>query len=103
MKEITVENFKYSNVKEWIADYSHKEKVEFAIYCAELVIDLYKGGSDAPRLAIEAAKVWVSSPTKENQDKCKKAAAAAARKSIKDKIINYISNKLAPQTKEVEW
>ena len=78
MKEITVENFNCSNVRAWIEDYSHKEKVEFAVYCAELAVDLYTGTSGAPKKAIEAAKVWVSSPTKENKDKCKKAAYAAA-------------------------
>lgn len=35
MKEITVENFNYSNVKDWIKDYSHADKVRFAVHCAE--------------------------------------------------------------------
>jgi hypothetical protein len=43
MKDITVENFNYQNVKTWIEDFSHKEKVQFAVECAELVIHLYTG------------------------------------------------------------
>jgi hypothetical protein len=77
-KEITVENFNYSNVKEWIENYSHKQKVEFAIYCAELVIDLYTGSSDASKKAIQAAKDWLLNQSEENKQKCKDAAAYAA-------------------------
>ena len=59
MKEIKVENFSYSNVKVWIDSYTHKEKVEFAVYCAEMVIDLYTGIGDEPRKATQAAKDWI--------------------------------------------
>ena len=74
--EITEENFNYSNLKKWIKDYNHQDKVRFAIYCAELVIDIYESNHDskAPRLCIEAAKDWVASPTEYNR----KAACAAA-------------------------
>lgn len=67
-KEITVENFNYSNVKKWIENYSHKQKVEFAIYSAELVV---------PKKAIQAAKDWLLNPSEENKQKCKYAAANA--------------------------
>jgi len=76
MKEITVENFSNSNIKEWIKDYSHKEKVEFAVYCAELVIDLHTGSSEAPNRAIQAAKNWILNPSEENRQKCKATAYA---------------------------
>jgi len=78
--EITEENVSYSSVKEWIKDYSHQDKVKFAIYCAELVIDIYESNNDskAPRLAIEAAKAWVESPTEHNR---KAALDAAVRAS----------------------
>jgi len=78
--EITEENFNYSNVKEWIKDYSHQDKVKFGIYCAELVIDIYERNYDskAPRFAIEAAKAWVESPTEQNR----KAACAAASAAV---------------------
>jgi len=75
--EINVNNFNYSNVKSWISSYTHKEKVEFAIHCAELVIDLYVGASDSPKKAIQAAKVWVLNPSEENKNACKDATAAA--------------------------
>ena len=78
--EITVENFNYSNIKECISDFSHADKVRFAVYCAELVIDIYEkyNSSKAPRRAIEAAKKWIESPTEENKKACKSYAAAAA-------------------------
>jgi len=79
--EITVENFSYSNVKEWIKDYSHQDKVKFGIHCAELIIDIYERNNDSKafRLAIETAKDWVASPTEYNR---KAACAAADRADI---------------------
>lgn len=77
--EITVENFSYSNLRKWLENYSHQDKVEFAIYCAEFVIDIYErhNDSDAPRLAIKAAKTWVESPTEDNRKSAYAAYAAA--------------------------
>ena len=75
--EIKVENFSRSNLIEWIKDCNHRDKVKCAIYSAELVIDIYErnnNNSKAHRLAIEAAKAWVESPTEYNR----KAACAAA-------------------------
>ena len=83
-KEITVGNFSYSNIKKWISSFSHKDKVRFAVYSAELVIDLYSGASDAPKKAIQAAKIWIDNPTKENQDACRKASAAASAAAFAD-------------------
>ena len=57
MKHITVENFNYSNVRAWIGEYSHKEKVEFAVYCAELVVDLCARTGDAPKKTERGANV----------------------------------------------
>ena len=78
--EITVENFNYSNVKEWISDFSHADKVRFAVYCAELVIDIYEkyNLSKAPRQAIESAKKWIESTTEENKKACKSDDARVA-------------------------
>jgi len=78
--EIKVENFSHSNLNELIKDYSHQDKVRFAIYCAELVIDIYESNYDskAPRFAIEEAKHWVESPTKQNRKAVCDAAVRAA-------------------------
>lgn len=103
-KDITVGNFSIENIKNWISGYSHKQKVEFAVYCAGLVIDLYTGNSDAPRKAIAAAKAWIADPSDLNKTFCENAAYAAADAaadavSIKGKIISYITKKLwTPQT-----
>ncbi len=78
MKDITVENFSYSNIKEWLSGYSHEDKVRFAIYSAELVVDLYTSSSDAPKKAIRAAKDWLLNPSEDNKKKCKAASDAAA-------------------------
>ena len=78
--EIKEENVSYLSVKEWIKDYSHQDKVRCAIHSAELVIDIYErnNNSKAPRLAIEAAKEWVASPTEYNR----KAACDAASRAF---------------------
>jgi hypothetical protein len=79
MKDINVENLKRSNLSGWLANYSHVRKVELAIYCAELVIDIYesKFNKKEPRLAIEAAKQWVKNPIEENRRAAADAADAA--------------------------
>jgi len=76
---MTVENFNYSNVKECISDFSHIDKVRFAVYCAELVIDIYEkyNSSKDPRRSIEAAKKWIESPTEENKKACRSYASDA--------------------------
>ncbi len=108
--KMTVENFSYSKVEEYISDFSHLDKVRFGVYCAELVIDIYEkhNSSKAPRRAIEAAKKWIESPTEENKKACKsdaaRAAASAARvadaavsaawaagESIKENIVNWLN------------
>ena len=78
--EIKVDNFSHSSVKEWIKDYSHQDKVKFGIHCAELIIDIYERNNDSkvPRLAIEAAKHWVESPTKQNRKAVCDAAVRAS-------------------------
>ena len=76
--KLTVENFNYSNVKNEIKEFSHVDKVKFAVYCAELVLDIYEkyNASNAPRLTIKAAKNWINSPTEVNEKACKSAAYA---------------------------
>ncbi len=99
MSNLTVENFTRSKVIEAISDFTHKQKVIFAVYCAELVIGFYENKSDskAPRLEIESAKEWIESPTEENKQKCKGAADAAAyaadaaKNEIRQEIIDKIS------------
>jgi len=78
VKEITANNFSCSNIKIWIKDFSHKDKVRFAVYCAELVIDLYDGSSDEPRKAIQAAKNWINDPSDQNKKRCRDTAAVYA-------------------------
>jgi hypothetical protein len=54
---------------------SYTQRVKYAVYAAEQVIDIYEKkypDDDRPRKAIEAAKKCIESPTEEN-----KAAAAA--------------------------
>ena len=83
--EIKEENFNYSNLNELIKDYNHQDKVRFAIYCAELVIDIYESKNDSKefRSAIEASKAWVESPTEHNRKAALDAAvrASAAREA----------------------
>ncbi len=83
---MTVENFSYSKVEEYISDFSHLDKVRFGVYCAELVIDIYEkhNSSKAPRRAIEAAKKWIESPTEGNKQACKSDAARAANAARND-------------------
>ena len=59
---------------------SHLKKVEYAIFAAEQVIDLFEikyPNDNRPRLAIEAAKNFIKDPTEENKEICRKAAYAA--------------------------
>jgi hypothetical protein len=60
---------------------THAQKVEWAIFCAEQVIDIYEKRhpkNTRPREAIEAAKKWLKDPSEENKKAAKTAAAAAA-------------------------
>lgn len=78
-----------------LAELSHVDKVKFAVYCAERVIDIYESKYECnkARLAIDAAKLFIKSPTEENKQKCKDAAYAAyaaayaAADSVKWKIL----------------
>jgi len=57
-----------------------KDSVAIAIYAAELCIDNYEKiypKEKAPRLAIEAAKKYLKSPTEENRLACEAARSAA--------------------------
>ena len=77
-----------------------KQRIEWAIYAAELVIDIYEKqypGDKRPREAIRAAKKYLKSPTKKNKDAAyaatnatyaaNAAANAAAQKEIQIKLI----------------
>ena len=55
---------------------NHKQQIQYAIFAAEQVIDIYEKqypNDDRPRKAIKAAKAYLNKPTEEN-----KAAAYAA-------------------------
>ena len=57
-----------------------KQRVQYAIYAAEQVLDIFEKKypeDKRPRLAIEAAKNWVKSPTEKNRDAAAAADAAA--------------------------
>lgn len=63
----------------WLASrlMTHPQRVEWSIFCAEQVIDIFEKKfpkDDRPRKAIEAAKDWLKNPTEKNR----KAAAAYA-------------------------
>jgi hypothetical protein len=58
-----------------------KQKVQYAIFAAEQVIDIFEKkypNDDRPRKAIETAKTYLSNPGKKNKDAAAAAAAAAA-------------------------
>ena len=68
-------NFAYAN---WLIVrlMNYKQYVSYAVFAAEQVIDIYENkytNDNRPRLAIEAAKKCIKSPTKKN-----KAAASVA-------------------------
>jgi hypothetical protein len=68
-----------------------KQYVAYAIYAAEQVIDIYEKkypDDKRPRNAIEAAKEYLKNPCK-NTKSAAAYAAAAAKKEIRNKIINY--------------
>ena len=73
------EQFTCSKIKERLKELSHVDKVRFAVFSADQVIDIYeaKYKNNKPRLAIDAAKLFIKEPTEENKEKCKDAAAAA--------------------------
>ena len=73
------EQFSYSKLKVRLKKLSHVNKVRFAVFSAEQVLDIYeaKCKSSAPRLAIEAAKLFIKDPSIENQKKYKTAYHAA--------------------------
>jgi len=74
-----------------------KQKVQYAIYAAEQVIDIFEKkypNDDRPRKAIEAAKEYLANPSinaKRNAADAAYAAADAAyaRKQMKLTILNY--------------
>jgi len=60
---------------------SHKQKVKYALFAAEQVLDIFEKKypeDDRPRKAIEAAKAWLKNPCKETADAAANAADAAA-------------------------
>lgn len=77
MEKLTIENFSFDNIAAAIENFSHIEQVKVALYCAELVLPLCDGESDAPAMAIQAVKNWLENPTRENGAKCEKIADVA--------------------------
>ena len=58
-----------------------KQKVQYAIFAAELVVDIYEKrcpDNDKPRKAIEAARAYLKNPCKKTKDAAYAAADAAA-------------------------
>jgi len=59
---------------------NHKQKIRYAIYDAEQVIDIYEKkypDDKRPRQAIKAAKNYLKNPSKKNKDAANAAAHAA--------------------------
>ena len=60
---------------------THSQKVEYAIFAAEQVINLYEKkypSDNRPRKAINAAKEWLKNPSNKNKNAAADAAADAA-------------------------
>ena len=58
-----------------------KQKVQYAIFAAELVVDIYEKrcpDNDKPRKAIEAARAYLKNPCKKTKDAAYAAATAYA-------------------------
>ena len=65
---------------------THEQKIQYAIFAAEQVIDIYekKYPDDArPQKAIEAAKAYLKKQSKENRDAADAAAYAAALRRLR--------------------
>lgn len=68
MKEITVENFSKENIKEWVKDFTHEDKVKFSVSCLELVSSLCS--HNYPKLVVRTLDEYILDPSDENKDKC---------------------------------
>lgn len=82
---------------------SKEQKVKYAIFCAEQVLDIFEKkypDDKRPRIAIEAAKKYLENPIEENRRAAADAAYAsytaadaasyaAAKKEIWLRILNY--------------
>ena len=74
------------NHHSWISWYvvqmmNHKQKVHYAIFAAEQVVDIFekeRPGDNRPRDAIKAAKKWTENPTSKNAADAASSAADAA-------------------------
>ena len=76
---------------------THKMKIQYAVFAAEQVIDIFEKkypDDKRPRQAIEAAKAYIEDPSGENRNAAAYAAHAAdaahaAEGELKTKIIKY--------------
>ena len=74
---------------------THKQKVQYAVFAAEQVIEIYEKKypeDDRPRKAIEVAKEFIKDPSDDNKkaaDAAHSAADAATDVTIKKRIIEY--------------
>ena len=80
--------------------FDYKQKVQYAVFAAEQVIDLFEQkypDDKRPREAIEAAKKCIDDPSEKNKvaaaayaaDAVDAAAYTAAKKGMQIKILNY--------------
>ena len=79
-KLMAEDNFSWAN---WLIVrlMTHKQKVQYAVFAAEQVIDIFEAKypqDKRPRAAIEAAKAWIENPNEENRRASAAAYAAAA-------------------------
>ncbi len=84
-----------------------KQAVQYAIFAAEQVIDIYEGkypNDKRPRNAIEAAKAYLKNPSKKTKAYAAAAYAAAdaayKRRKMKAKILKYGIGLLEQSRKE---
>lgn len=73
--------FTWDNRESILACLSKETNVKFAIFCVESALHIFKKkypDDERPRLALEATKAYLNSPTEENRLKAYTAAYAAA-------------------------
>lgn len=70
---ITVDDFSLPNLFEWIEGYSPVERVKFAVFCSNLIMDLSINKEKAAKVAVNTAASWTVDPSPENQAACMEA------------------------------
>ena len=77
-----MEEKRYSDIN-WVLSQKLErlDKIRYAVYAAELVIDIWEKQNKDDRKAIEAAKAYIKNPSKKNRDAAYEAANVANKAS----------------------